>query len=93
MQLRSPYAISIVDVSGHIRKLKVIEDEVIRLAIVRYDGNMTEVARRLAIGRSTLYRKLEHRSAFAPSLKLSRREAGGTRRKRPIASAHSTIRS
>jgi DNA-binding NtrC family response regulator len=32
---------------------------VIRLAISRYDGHMSEVARRLGIGRSTLYRKLK----------------------------------
>ena len=30
----------------------------IRLAIGHYRGRMTEVARRLGIGRSTLYRKL-----------------------------------
>ena len=32
--------------------------ELIRLAIGHYRGRMTEVARRLGIGRSTLYRKL-----------------------------------
>ena len=49
---------SVVD-AGHMRKLEDIEAEVIRLAIARYDGRMSEVARRLAIGRSTLYRKLK----------------------------------
>jgi len=29
------------------------------MAISRYDGHMSEVARRLGIGRSTLYRKLK----------------------------------
>ena len=29
------------------------------MAILRYDGHMSEVARRLVIGRSTLYRKLK----------------------------------
>ena len=29
------------------------------MAISRYDGHMSEVARRLSIGRSTLYRKLK----------------------------------
>ena len=33
--------------------------EVIRFAIAHYRGQMSEVARRLQIGRSTLYRKLE----------------------------------
>ena len=38
--------------------LAEIEADVIRLAIGHYRGRMTEVARRLGIGRSTLYRKL-----------------------------------
>jgi len=41
------------------RKLEDIESEIIRMAISRYDGHMSEVARRLGIGRSTLYRKLK----------------------------------
>ena len=41
------------------RKLEEIESEVIRMAISRYEGHMSEVARRLGIGRSTLYRKLK----------------------------------
>ncbi|HXC56735.1 MAG TPA: sigma-54 dependent transcriptional regulator [Rhizomicrobium sp.] len=55
----SPYAISGTDVAGHMRRLEDIESEVIRMAISRYDGHMSEVARRLGIGRSTLYRKLK----------------------------------
>ncbi|MBN8840406.1 MAG: sigma-54-dependent Fis family transcriptional regulator [Sphingomonadales bacterium] len=43
---------------GHLRSLEEIEADVIRLAIGHYRGRMTEVARRLGIGRSTLYRKL-----------------------------------
>jgi DNA-binding NtrC family response regulator len=43
---------------GHLRALDDIEADVIRLAIGHYRGRMTEVARRLGIGRSTLYRKL-----------------------------------
>jgi DNA-binding NtrC family response regulator len=43
---------------GHLRPLDEIEADVIRLAIGLYRGRMTEVARRLGIGRSTLYRKL-----------------------------------
>ncbi len=44
---------------GHIRKLVEIEREAIRLALERYRGRMSETARRLAIGRSTLYRKID----------------------------------
>lgn len=43
---------------GHLRPLDEIEADVIRLAIGLYRGRMTQVARRLGIGRSTLYRKL-----------------------------------
>jgi DNA-binding NtrC family response regulator len=43
---------------GHLRLLEDIEADIIRLAIGHYRGRMTEVARRLGIGRSTLYRKL-----------------------------------
>ena len=43
---------------GHLHSLEQIEGDLIRLAIGHYRGKMTEVARRLGIGRSTLYRKL-----------------------------------
>ncbi|TYC60544.1 sigma-54-dependent Fis family transcriptional regulator [Rhodobacterales bacterium] len=48
-----------LDAEGHVRKLTDIEEELIRAAINHYSGRMTEVARRLGIGRSTLYRKLK----------------------------------
>ncbi|MFP5329019.1 MAG: sigma-54-dependent transcriptional regulator [Alphaproteobacteria bacterium] len=51
-------AITVFDEEGHIRPLEEIEADLIRLAIGHYRGRMTEVARRLGIGRSTLYRKL-----------------------------------
>lgn len=50
--------ITLFEPDGHIRALEAIEADVIRLAIGHYRGRMTEVARRLGIGRSTLYRKL-----------------------------------
>lgn len=50
--------ISVTDSAGNVRKLEDIEAEMIRLAIEKYKGHMTEVARRLGIGRSTLYRKV-----------------------------------
>ncbi len=43
---------------GNIRKLEDVEGDMIRLAIEKYDGQMSEIARRLGIGRSTLYRKV-----------------------------------
>jgi DNA-binding NtrC family response regulator len=55
----SPYALSATDAAGHMRRLEDVESEMIRMAIARYEGHMSEVARRLGIGRSTLYRKLK----------------------------------
>jgi DNA-binding NtrC family response regulator len=43
---------------GEIRSLEAMEADMIRLALGRYRWHMTEVARRLGIGRSTLYRKM-----------------------------------
>jgi len=43
---------------GDVRPLDAIEADMIRLALGRYRGSMTEAARRLGIGRSTLYRKM-----------------------------------
>jgi DNA-binding NtrC family response regulator len=47
-----------VDEKGEIRTLEAMEADMIRLALGRYRGHMTEVAKRLKIGRSTLYRKM-----------------------------------
>jgi DNA-binding NtrC family response regulator len=53
--------VAIFDREGHLRSLQEIEKDLIRLAIDTYEGKMSEVARRLGMGRSTLYRKLrEH---------------------------------
>ncbi|HEY3778998.1 MAG TPA: sigma-54 dependent transcriptional regulator [Rhizomicrobium sp.] len=53
------FAIPTTNDSGHMRRLEEIESAVIRMAIDHYDGHMSEIARRLGIGRSTLYRKLK----------------------------------
>jgi DNA-binding NtrC family response regulator len=50
--------VRILDHRGHLRTLEDIERDLIQLAIEIYAGHMTEVARRLGIGRSTLYRKV-----------------------------------
>ena len=41
------------------RLLAEIEEELIRFALRFYRGQMSQVARKLGIGRSTLYRKLK----------------------------------
>ncbi len=50
--------VTLFEPNGHMRPLNAIEADVVRLAIGHYRGRMAEVARRLGIGRSTLYRKL-----------------------------------
>ncbi|MDS7594194.1 sigma-54 dependent transcriptional regulator [Agrobacterium tumefaciens] len=51
--------ISSTDDTGNVRKLAEIEEELIRFALRFYRGQMSQVARKLGIGRSTLYRKLK----------------------------------
>ena len=58
-QLASLYVLEATGAGGHMKKMAELESEIIRMAIARYDGRMSEVARRLGIGRSTLYRKLK----------------------------------
>jgi DNA-binding NtrC family response regulator len=67
---RSADALPLLDAGGQLRPLEDIEAEVIRFAIAHYRGQMSEVARKLRIGRSTLYRKLD-------SLGLDRSESAG----------------
>jgi len=49
----------LLDERGELRPFDALEREVIRFAIDHYRGHMSEVARRLGIGRSTLYRKIK----------------------------------
>jgi DNA-binding NtrC family response regulator len=50
--------VPVFDDNGHVRPLEAVERDLIAFAIDHYEGHMSEVARRLGIGRSTLYRKL-----------------------------------
>ena len=50
--------VRILDGKGHLRTLEEIERDLIQHAIEVYAGHMSEIARRLGIGRSTLYRKV-----------------------------------
>lgn len=50
--------VDILDAGGHLRSLEAIERDLIAFAIETYSGRMAEVARRLGVGRSTLYRKV-----------------------------------
>lgn len=53
------HSLPLTDPRGDVRPLDDIERDALRFAISHYRGQMSEVARRLRIGRSTLYRKLE----------------------------------
>ncbi len=52
--------LNLLNDGGDLRPLEDIEADVIRFALAHYRGQMSEVARRLRIGRSTLYRKLDN---------------------------------
>ena len=56
---RDPHILRLIDESGDVRKLEEIEAETIRFALAHYRGQMSQIARKLGIGRSTLYRKMK----------------------------------
>ena len=59
IETRDPHALRLIDDSGDVRRLEEIEAESIRFALAHYRGQMSQVARKLGIGRSTLYRKMK----------------------------------
>jgi DNA-binding NtrC family response regulator len=54
-----PLALRLINDNGDVRTLEEIEAESIRFALSHYRGQMSQVARKLGIGRSTLYRKMK----------------------------------
>jgi DNA-binding NtrC family response regulator len=56
--VRDPNALDLV-AGSDMRKLDDLEREIITFALAHYRGHMSEVSRKLGIGRSTLYRKLK----------------------------------
>ncbi|MCJ2058827.1 sigma-54 dependent transcriptional regulator [Methylobacterium sp. J-048] len=60
VEVRDPHAMSLVtEETGEMKTMEVLEAEIIRFALQFYRQRMSEVSRRLGIGRSTLYRKLK----------------------------------
>jgi DNA-binding NtrC family response regulator len=57
--VRDPNVLALLDENGNPRHLDRLEAEAIKFALNRYRGQMSAVARKLGIGRSTLYRKLK----------------------------------
>jgi len=52
-------AVGLLKETGELRSLKSVEGDIIRFSLAHYQGQLSEIARRLGIGRSTLYRKLK----------------------------------
>jgi DNA-binding NtrC family response regulator len=59
VEVRDPNVLKLLDEHGDVRDIEELEADIIRFAKSHYRGHLTEVARRLKIGRSTLYRKLK----------------------------------
>ncbi len=59
VEVRDPNVLSLLDENGDVRRLEDMEAEVIRFALAHYRSQMSEMARKLGIGRSTLYRKMK----------------------------------
>jgi DNA-binding NtrC family response regulator len=72
VEVRDPNVLSLLSEGGDIRRLDHLEAETIRFALAHYRGQMSAVARKLGIGRSTLYRKMKEYGFH-----LSGEETGG----------------
>ncbi|HXW73046.1 MAG TPA: sigma-54 dependent transcriptional regulator [Methylocella sp.] len=59
VEVRDADALALLDRQGEMRELAALEAEAIGFALEHYRRQMSEVARKLGIGRSTLYRKLK----------------------------------
>jgi DNA-binding NtrC family response regulator len=57
--VREPHTMAMLDARGDVRTMESLETDMLKFAIRHHRGQMTEVARKLGIGRSTLYRKLK----------------------------------
>jgi DNA-binding NtrC family response regulator len=71
----TPAALAMLDSAGEVRPFEDVEAELIRFAIAHYRGQMSEVARRLQIGRSTLYRKLDALGLGPEASEIEREDA------------------
>ena len=54
-----PHSLRLINDNGDVRMLEEIETEAIRFALAHYRGQMSQMSRKLGIGRSTLYRKMK----------------------------------
>ncbi|WP_051953141.1 sigma-54-dependent transcriptional regulator [Methylocapsa aurea] len=75
VEVRDPNVLPLLNENGDMRRLDQLEAEAIRFALVQHRGRMSAVARKLGIGRSTLYRKMKE-YGFAPAAEDSAVENG-----------------
>lgn len=59
VEVRDPNVVRLLDENGDVRRMEDMEADLIRFALAHYRGQMSEMARKLGIGRSTLYRKMK----------------------------------
>jgi DNA-binding NtrC family response regulator len=59
VEVRDPNVLPLLNENGTMRQLDQLEAETIKFALTYYRGQMSAVARKLGIGRSTLYRKMK----------------------------------
>ena len=59
VEVRDPNVMALLNENGDVRKMEDMEAELIRFALQHYRGQMSAMARKLGIGRSTLYRKMK----------------------------------
>uniref|UniRef100_UPI0035ADA38F helix-turn-helix domain-containing protein n=1 Tax=Rhodoblastus sp. TaxID=1962975 RepID=UPI0035ADA38F len=59
IEMRDPNVLKLLDENGDVQRLEALEEKAIRFALAHYRGQMSEMARKLGIGRSTLYRKMK----------------------------------
>ncbi len=64
VEVRDPNVLPLLDESGDVRTLEILEADTIRFALGHYRGQMSAMARKLGIGRSTLYRKMKGYGLF-----------------------------
>jgi DNA-binding NtrC family response regulator len=76
----------LLDSQGHMKKLKLIEKEIIQFALHHCSGCMTHAAKNLGIGRSTLYRRVQ-------ALKLGNYISRENQTTRPMMRMSSSVRS
>lgn len=84
--VQDPISPLLLDSNGHMKKLKMVEKEIIQFALNYCGGCMTHAAKNLGIGRSTLYRRVQ-------ALKLGSYISRENQTTRPMMRMSSSVRS